>query len=416
MSCNENVPISPKENNQESGKLFLKIDTENAPASVTLVNAYLSREGYDSISNSLNLLSDSTADITLHDIQAGEWHLRVDAADSGSVVLYSGETDVEIFAGFTTQVNLVLEPTGEGTGNIYIWVTWGGHGSDWSEYNGNPVLSPSGSYYETNGVGQAKIIYIDGKYKMWYLGDAEGNLNYVMYAESSDGINWTRPFPDPVLSPGPLGTWDDSSVCPGDVIYDNGQYKMFYGGWSNPNGPWSIGLAISLDGITWEKYPEPILHDSSGAEFQLAPSSVQKINGLYYLYYTGRNLPYLDIRLATSVDGIEWTKYAGNPILIQDQSWEGSGVYYPTVYKHNNQYVMIYMNQLGSGFGKAISTDAINWTKDGANPFFTNKDTHNNWESYKIAYPFYSRINNQDRIYYTGFDFYNIYRIGFISK
>jgi hypothetical protein len=49
----------------------------------------------------------------------------VNAKDSAEVVLFTGETDIQIFAGFTTQVNLVLEPTGAGFGNIYIWVTWG---------------------------------------------------------------------------------------------------------------------------------------------------------------------------------------------------------------------------------------------------------------------------------------------------
>ena len=51
------------------------------------------------------------------------------------VVLYTGETNIQIFAGFTTQVNLVLEPTGAGVGNIYIWVTWGiPPAGNWTDY------------------------------------------------------------------------------------------------------------------------------------------------------------------------------------------------------------------------------------------------------------------------------------------
>ena len=55
----------------------------------------------------MNLLSDSSADILMEDIQVGEWYLKVDAKDSAGVVLYNGETNVQVFAGFTTQVNLV---------------------------------------------------------------------------------------------------------------------------------------------------------------------------------------------------------------------------------------------------------------------------------------------------------------------
>ena len=47
-----------------------------------------------------------------------------------------------------------------------------------------------------------------------------------------------------------------------------------------------------------------------------------------------------------------------NPILIDDQSWEGTGVYYAECIQKNNQYVMIFMNAAGTGFGKATSTDA----------------------------------------------------------
>lgn len=415
-SCNKNEPTSPTGDDQQNGKLFLKIDKANAPESVVWIEAFLTRQGQDTISGEMNLLSDSTADILLENIQVGEWHLRVDAKDSANVVLYTGEADVQIFAGFTTQVNLVLEPTGAGIGNIYIWVTWGTPSGNWTDYYGNPILSPSGTYYETHGVGQANVLFINGQYKMWYLGDAGGNHKYVMYAESNNGINWTRPYPNPVLSPGAPGSWDDLAVHPGAVIYEDGHYYMFYCGWSDPYGQWDVGFAESIDGINWTKNPEPVLLGTNGMEYQIGPSSVIKIESTYYMYYYMRDLPYLRIGLATSTDRINWTRYSGNPILTYDQSWEGTGIYYPTVYKNNTQYVMIYMNGPGTGFGKANSTDGINWIKDEANPFFTIDDAHNHWADYKIAYPYYFNANNQDRIYYTGFISSGIYKIGFVTK
>lgn len=417
LSCNVDEPISPPDNNQNTGKLFLKIDKANAPESIVWVEALLTRDGFEPITATMNLLSDSTADLLLENIQAGEWHLKVDAKDSAEVVLYSGETDLQVFAGFTTQVNLVLEPTGEGFGNIYLLVTWGIPAGNWTDYSGNPILSPSGTYFETHGVGEANVLFIDSVYKMWYMGDAGGSNKFVMYAESMDGITWSRPFSEPVLSPGPPGTWDELCVCPGAIIYEDGIYSMLYCGFSDPYSVWQIGLATSSDGINWVKHPSPVLYANSGDEFQLAPSSIIKVEGEYYLYYTGRNLPYLDIRLAKSVDKINWIRFSGNPIMTSDQVWEGSGVYYPDVYKKNNLYVMIYMNQAGTGFGKATSTDAINWTKDDTNPFFTKEETHNHWAFYKIAYPFLIRINNKDRIYYTGFSSYETpYKIGFVTQ
>jgi hypothetical protein len=125
IGCSQNEPTATDTDSQQIGKLFLKIDKENAPESVVWIDAFLTRQSFDTISGSMNLLSDSTADLLLENVQAGNWHLQVDASDSLGAVLYTGSTDVEVFAGFTAQISLVLEPTGQGMGNIYIWVTWG---------------------------------------------------------------------------------------------------------------------------------------------------------------------------------------------------------------------------------------------------------------------------------------------------
>ncbi len=380
LNCTQNEPTSPDENENISGKLILKVDEANAPEGIVWIEVFLTRQGYDTISGTMNLLSDSTADILLENIQAGEWHIKVDASDSTNMVFYTGETDIQIFAGFTTQVNLVLEPTGAGFGNVYIYVTWGVPPSgNWTDYSGNPILSPSGSFYETHGVGQANVIFINDIYKMWYLGDAGGSNKYVMYAESMDGINWNRPVSGPVLSPGPPGSWDDLAVHPGAVIYDNGNYYMFYCGWSDPNGRWNVGYAESIDGINWNKHPSPVLMGTSGWEYQIGPSSAIKIDSTYYLYYYMRNSSNRRIGLATSTDRINWSRYPGNPIMTYDEPWEEGGVHYPSVYKNGNQYVMIFMNAIATGFGKAISADGINWEKDDTNPIFTNEETQNQW-------------------------------------
>ena len=408
---------SSKKEGQQSGKMFLNIDMANTPKNIACIDASLTREGYDTIKGQLNPLSGSSADIFMENIQAGEWHLRVDVKDNNSVIIYSGDSDVQIFAGFTCKSNLVLQPTGRGFGDIYIEATWGiPTPATWMDFTNNPVISPSDIKSEKYGVSHGSIIYVNGIYKMWYTGDA-GSKHYVMYAESKDGINWIRPYPGPVLTPGPKGSWDDMSVTQGVTIYEEGVYKMFYGGWSETNGPWHIGLATSEDGINWVKHPNPAIYAAGDWEYQIGASSVIKKDDKYYLYYTGRNLPIFKIGLAVSDNGIDWVRYSGNPILTYDKSWEGTGVLSPTVYKNNKNYIVFYMNQSGSGFGRATSADGVNWIKDESNPFFTNEDTNDSWAAYKIAYPFYIRINNQDRIYYTGFiSSGKAVKMGFITR
>ena len=58
--------------------------------------------------------------------------------------------------------------------------------------------------------------------------------------------------PSPVLSPGPLGCFDDHGVYPSSLVRDGDRLWLYYIGWSpGSRGPLfysSIGLAVSEDG------------------------------------------------------------------------------------------------------------------------------------------------------------------------
>jgi hypothetical protein len=121
--CSEETPVSSNDNN--NGKIVLKIDGANAPASVVSVEATLTRSGYEPIIGEMNILNNSTAELTLENISAGEWNLQVDAKNQNGVVEYSGMTDVTVLENFVTQVTLTLYAVPGGTGGINIFVNWG---------------------------------------------------------------------------------------------------------------------------------------------------------------------------------------------------------------------------------------------------------------------------------------------------
>jgi predicted GH43/DUF377 family glycosyl hydrolase len=404
---------------QESGKIILKIDKQNAPSNVVFVKAYLTRENHTPITGTLNLQSDSTADILLNEIDAGPWHLKVDAEDDSGLVLYTGETDVQIYAGFTSQVYLTLSPTGSGTGSIYINVTWGVPiNNSWIDYNYNPLIVPNGNIYDNLGLFHPVVLYENGLYKMWHhgLGRATGQTwkTYIFYRESNDGINWTMPT-NPIIYPG--NNWDSKCVSPGAILKENGIYKMYYTGYSNEYDSWNIGFATSSDGINWTKYPQPIIYGNSGWEYQIIVSAVIKMNGIYYLYYSSGNMPPHKIGVATSTDGITFTKYLANPILTNDKPWEVAGVWDGSVILDNGLLKMVYQNSNNTGFGIATSTDGFNWTKENTNPFFTTESSSNNWANYNIAFPFFLKTPTEYRIYYCGMGMNStILKIGLMHK
>ncbi|MGE5458342.1 MAG: hypothetical protein ACM3RX_08300, partial [Methanococcaceae archaeon] len=219
----------------------------------------------------------------------------------------------------------------------------------------------------------------------------------VQYAESIDGIHWHSVLNAPVLKPGPSGSWDTDRFGMSSLIKDDGVYKMYYSAF--PNGiNNSIGLAVSQDGITWEKQAQPVFTVSS-SETEICASGVVKKGSMYYLFYsTG---PALNIHMAQSQDGIHWERYSGNPVLTPEKPWEMSGIVYPSVTYDGTKFVMIYENWNRNGFGMATSTDGINWKKDSKNPILELKNTNRQWAG-QINYPFYFKNGEEQRIYYTG--------------
>ncbi len=398
--CSRDTITSPPLS-KAAGTVSLQIDKTNAPQNVVSIVAYLSRASYDTLKGDLNLLSDTSADILIQNIPAGQWHLTINAVNDSSMVVYSGETDVEIMDGIITQVSLTLMPTGKGTGNIYIMVNWGTSQTSWIDYINNPILTSGDNPSNPLAVSQSKVYFDNGTYKMWYNCMYPSGKFNIWYAESQDGINWHTVGTFPALTSNTDSTWDGFTVAIGEVLKDGNSYKMYYSGWSNWDNQMQIGLATSTDGLHWNKYPDPVLLADNTNEYKVGVQSVLKINGQYYMYYSSspiNNYWDLKINLALSNDGIHWTKYSNNPILRATESWEGVGISYPSVIYDNNRFVMIYQNTDRTKLGIAYSNDGINWKKS-QNYIFSTKDMKKNFTS--VEYPELVKFNSEYRIYYS---------------
>lgn len=421
--CSKSTITSPNINQNSTGKVSLRIDKTNAPQNVATVIAYLSKAGSDTLTGFLNLRSDTTADISFQNITVGTWHLLVNAEDGNGIVIYSGQSDVQVVEGTTTSVSLTLVPTTIGTGNIYIYVTWGNTQNSWTDYLNNPVFTPNQCPALPFSVSQSKILYDSGIYKMYYICGYTYRGGNVWYAESPDGINWTSKSNQPVLDKDTAGSWDDYAIAPGAIFRDGNTYFLYFNGVREAYGHHSVGLAISSDGINWSRNSAPVLNGDSTGQYYTFASSVLKVNGTFFMYYwtsPANNFNASVINVATSTDGIHWTKYSGNPVLSPNYSWEGVGLGYPSVIYDNGQFLMVYVNRSGSvsgtqdSYGLAYSTDGIHWVRKYQTPFFTIDQTVNKWA--QIAYPCLIKVNNEYRIYYTGVPSNYAMDIAFVSS
>src|ERR1035437_1212309 len=401
IGCSKNnIIINPSSNS--TGGITFKIDPSSVPEGVIVISATLTRTNFTTIRKNLNLLSDTSADVSIPAIQIGTWHLKVDAKDNNGTILYTGEADVIVQENIVVQLNLTLNPVSSGTGTIYIFVTWGTNNPNrWIDYAGNPILTRNDNPSYPNGVSMGKVIFDNGIYKMWYNALYNNGVTNIWYAESKTGINWNTIGSGPVLARSASGSWDDYAIFPSLVMKVNNEYRLYYLGWRVSYGMMSVGLAISTDGIHWVKNNAPVMAANS-QYYIIGLEDIVKKDSLYlaYFHYNISSGDNCKIGMATSYDGINWAMYAGNPILTATLSWEEGSIYFPTVVVENNHYKMVYSNTVQqNALGMATSSDGFHFTKQ-STPFFINSNSINNYV--QVAYPYYRKLNNEYRIYYTG--------------
>jgi len=129
-------------------------------------------------------------------------------------------------------------------------------GRHWTKHGTNPLLVETHDQrWDAVYLTEPMVLYDGAQYRMWYNGASATTETLLGYATSPDGIHWTRYAENrPVLSTGPDGAWDDFSVARASVLYDGERFTMWYEG--HDGRTWRIGMATSTDGVEWTKSPD----------------------------------------------------------------------------------------------------------------------------------------------------------------
>lgn len=225
----------------------------------------------------------------------------------------------------------------------------------------------------------------------------------------------------PILSLGGLGEFDEFGTYPVSVIRDGEEIRAYYAGWTRCESvPFNvaIGCANSCDeGKTFTKLGNgPVLTYSPDEPFVLSGPKIRRFNGLWYLWYiagrkwkvvNNRAEPVYKIRMATSHDGIQWSKV--NKDLIESRIEEDEAQASPDVFYANGIYHMFFCYRYSSDYrgkqngyriGYASSANLTDWVRDDTKVGIDVSEE--GWDSEMISYPHVFELDGETYMAYLG--------------
>lgn len=219
----------------------------------------------------------------------------------------------------------------------------------------------------------------------------------------------------PVLTPGELGTFDDSGALPTWLAVRANIRYLYYIGWNlGVTVPFrnSIGLAVSIDGSNFKRYAAgPIVDRSLHEPHFCASCCVLPGNDFWRMWYlscvgwsivNGAPQHRYHIKYAESDDGIYWRR--NGLVAIEFKNDNEYAISRPSVMRDDDCWRMWYSYR-GATYriGYAESEDGRTWIR--RDDFAGIDVSSSGWDSEMIEYPFVFEHNGERYMLYNGNDY-----------
>ncbi len=185
----------------------------------------------------------------------------------------------------------------------------------WHRLSDTPVIVPHGNTWESAGTFNPAVAMREGKIVMLYRAQDKQGTSRLGYAESADGIRFTR-RDEPVLSPTEEYEKDGGVEDPRLVQFGD-TYYLTYTGYNKKDA--QLCLATSKDLIHWDRKGIIIPANKGNWNVKWTKSGAivpEKIDGKYWMYFLGTNVDNKDqAGLAMSADLLHWTEATQTPAL-----------------------------------------------------------------------------------------------------
>jgi len=185
----------------------------------------------------------------------------------------------------------------------------------WRRVSEAPVIASRGDGWESAGTFNPAVVMRGDEIVMLYRAQDKQGTSRLGYAESNDGIHFTRRA-EPVLSPSEEYEKDGGVEDPRLVQFGD-TYYLTYTGYNKKDA--QLCLAASTDLIKWERKGVIIPANKGNWNVKWTKSGAivpEKINGRYWMYFLGTSADNKDqAGLASSTDLMHWTEETQAPVL-----------------------------------------------------------------------------------------------------
>jgi len=187
--------------------------------------------------------------------------------------------------------------------------------TNWHRASGTPLLSPQGTAWESAGTFNPAVVQFHEKLVMLYRAQDQAGTSRLGYAESTDGIHFTRTIAPALSALAPYergGGIEDPRL----VQFDE-TYYLTYTAYNKKDA--QLCLASSKDLVHWQRLGVilPAYKGKWNVGWTKSGAIVpEKIDGKYWMYFLGTSADKTDqTGLAYSTDLIHWTEALDTPAL-----------------------------------------------------------------------------------------------------
>lgn len=201
-------------------------------------------------------------------------------------------------------------------------------------------------------------------------------------------------------------TIDGAKTATASVKVENGNIHLF--GWDQQEANKKFGPI--LDGLFNGKTKEIVKNKNIGKNFNMHFPDMAYVSGKYYAYYityatkTGKG----GIGLAISSDGLNFENKGC--VIEPDQDYDRNGAYFAGIWFENNTFYIVYESKgdenskygILENIALATSSDGINWSKKGVILY---KNENVNWMKANVGTPDLYKTGNTWYLTFHGYDY-----------